>query len=86
MSQARLRFNVEIHPSALVAGASVFPHASARVAKETLLVVALVLAAAVLVTLATLLPAEFFGTTNPAAGCATLGQRSLASPWCSAVI
>jgi len=86
MPHVRLEISAEVHRSALVAGASVFPHASARVAKESLLVILLVLTAAALVTLAMLLPAEFFGATNPSAGCATLDQWSLASPSCSAVI
>jgi len=86
MPHARLEFSAEVRPSALVAGASVFPHASARIAKESLVVILLVLIVAALVTLAMILPAEFFGATNPTAGCATLDQWSLASPSCSAVI
>jgi hypothetical protein len=86
MSHARLGVSADAHTSAFAAGATVFPHYSARLAKETLLVVILVLIAAALVTLATLVPAEFFGATDPTAACSTLNPKSLLSPWCSALI
>lgn len=86
MSRTHLGFSAETHPFALAGGGSIFPRSSARVAKETLLVIILVLFAAALMALATLVPADFFGATNPSAGCGTLDPWSLFSPWCAAVV
>jgi hypothetical protein len=86
MPHAGLGFSAETHRTALAAGASVFPRYSARVAKETLLVIILVLITAALVMLATLVPADLFGATKTSAACSTLDLWSLASPWCSTTI
>jgi len=90
MSHARPGPGAEIHTFALASGvapgASVFPRYSARLARETLAVVILVLLGAALATLATLLPAEIFSARDPAAGCGTLEPWSLFSPWCAALI
>ncbi len=65
---------------------SVFPRHSARVAKETVAVISLVLVAAALVTLATRLAPVLFGRPAGAVACSTLDLWSLMGPWCSALI
>ena len=66
--------------------ASIFPRYSARVFKETLAVVSLVLLAVAVVMLGTLVAPELFGARPANAACTTLEQASLLGPWCSAVI
>lgn len=65
---------------------SIFPRYSARVFKETLAVVSLVLLAVALVMLGTLVAPELFGARPANAVCTTLEQASLLGPWCSALI
>ena len=65
---------------------TVFPRASAQVAKEALAVIGLVLTAAVLAMLATFLAPELFARPAGPAVCATLDPWSLLSTWCSAAI
>jgi hypothetical protein len=94
MSHARPGPGAEIRTFALASsaaigaapGVSVFPRYSARLARETLAVLVLVLLAAALATLATLLPGDIFAAPDPAAGCGTLDPWSLFSPWCAALI
>jgi len=66
--------------------ASVFPHYSARVFKEALAVISLVLIAVAFAMLGLLVAPELFGATPANAACTTLDQTSLLSPWCSALI
>ena len=65
---------------------SIFPRYSARVFKETLAVVSLVLLAVALVMLSTLVAPELFGAPAGSAACTTLEHASLLGPWCSALI
>lgn len=65
---------------------SIFPRYSARVFKETLAVVCLVLLAVALVMLGTLVAPELFGARPANAACTTLEHASLLGPWCSALI
>ena len=65
---------------------SIFPRHSARVFKETLAVVCLVLAGAAFAMLALLLAPELLGARAPSAACSTLGPAGLLSSWCSALI
>ncbi len=74
------------HPFAQGAATSVFPRYSARVVKETVAVISLVLIAAALVMLVTLLAPELFGRAAGSVACSTLDQWSLLGPWCSALI
>ena len=60
--------------------------ASAQVAKESLAVIGLVLAGAVLAMLATFLAPELFARASGPAVCVSLDPWSLLSPWCSAAI
>ena len=66
--------------------ATVFPQYSARVFKEALAVISLVLLAVALVMLVTLVAPELFGARPANAACTTLDQGILLSPWCSALI
>ena len=65
--------------------AGVFPSYSARVFKEALAVVSLVLAVAVCVLLSALLASRSLGAPEPVA-CEQLTDLSLLAPWCSALI
>ena len=65
---------------------SVFPRYSAQVAKETLAVIGLVLAAVALVMLVTVVAPELFGRAASAVACSTLDLWSHLGPWCSALI
>lgn len=65
--------------------AGIFPCYSARVFKEALAVVSLVLAVAVCVMLAGLLASQSFGAPEPAV-CERLDTLSLLAPRCSALI
>lgn len=74
------------HPLAPGSPISVFPRASAQVAKESLAVIGLVLAGAVLVMLATFLAPELFARPATPAVCGAFDPWSLLSPWCTARI
>ena len=73
-------------PVAAGAPLSVFPRASAQVAKETLAIIGLVLAAVVLGMLVVVVVPELFSRAAHAVACSTLERWSLFSPWCSALI
>lgn len=66
--------------------ATVFPEYSARVFKETLAVVSLVLLAVAVAMMVTLVAPGLFGAGPGNAACSTLDQGILLSPWCSASI
>ena len=74
------------HPFALASSTSVFPRHSARVVKETVAVISLVLIAAALAILATLLAPGVFDRPAGSVACSTLDLWSLLGPWCSALI
>ena len=65
---------------------TVFPRYSARVFKEALAVISLVLLAVALAMLVTLVAPELFGAPRANAACTTLDQGILLSSWCSALI
>ena len=66
--------------------AGVFPCYSARVFKESLAVISLVLAASAVVMLVALLSSNSFGASAPPIACSRLDHLSLLGPWCSALI
>ncbi len=72
------------HPLAPGAPISVFPRASARIAKESVAVIGLVLAGAVLAMLVTHLAPELFARSTGSPVCGVFDPWSLLSPWCSA--
>ncbi len=74
------------HPFAPAPATSVFPCYSARVVKETVAVISLVLIAAALAMLATLLAPGVFDRPAGSVACSTLDLWSLLGPWCSALI
>ena len=74
------------HPFAPGVPISVFPRASAQVAKESLTVIGLVLAGAALAMLASFLGPELLARPAGSGLCSSLEPWSQLSSWCSAAI
>ena len=65
---------------------TIFPRYSARVFKEAVAVVSLVLLTVAFAMLVALVAPELFGAAPANAACTTLDGGILLSPWCSAAI
>ncbi len=86
MSSADQTLTSVTHPFTQGSATCVFPRYSAQVVKETVAVISLVLVAAALVMLTTLLAPELYTRVVGSVACSTLDQGSLLGPWCSALI
>ena len=86
MVHGYLAYSSVTYPSAGASAPSIFPRYSARVVKEALAVICLVLVATALVMVAVHLTPAQFGGPPGSITCTTLNEGSLFSPWCSALI